>query len=133
MIDPARGRALVASAGHKVPLLRVSAGDGNLRTVHPEGIALGLDRGPVFDRRLEVAEVPLEPHDRLLLYNSAPVRLVNAQGRELGEKAFFARVLKHSPLSSFDFLKALRNDLLAFAGEDGVSRDISLVTISRSG
>ena len=133
LVDPARGRAVVASAGHKVPLLRVSAGDGNLRTVHPEGIALGLDRGAVFDKRLELAEVPLEPGDRLLLYNSAPVRLVNTQGRELGEKAFFARVLKHAPLGSLDFLKALSNDLLAFAGEGGVSRDISLVTISRNG
>lgn len=133
LVDPRRGRAIVASAGHKIPLLRVSAGDGKLRTVHPEGIALGLDRGVVFDQRLEVAEVPLEPGDRLFLCNSAPVRLLNAEGRELGEKAFFARVLKHAPLPSLDFLKALRNDLLAFAGEDGVSHDISLVTISRDG
>jgi serine phosphatase RsbU (regulator of sigma subunit) len=131
LVDPARGRAIVASAGHKIPLLRVSADDGKLRTVHPEGIALGLDRGAVFDRRLEVAEVPLQPGDRLFLCNSAPVRLLNAEGRELGEKAFFARVLKHAPLPSLDFLKALRNDLLAFAGEEGVSYDISLVTISR--
>jgi sigma-B regulation protein RsbU (phosphoserine phosphatase) len=131
LIDPPAGQAIVASAGHKVPLLRISAEDGNLRTVHPEGIALGLDKGPVFERKLQTAIVPLEPGDRLVMSNSAPVRLVNADGRELGEKAFYGRVLRHASADSHAFLKALRNDLFAFAGDAGIPYDISLVTISR--
>ncbi len=131
LLDPSRARLLVANAGHRMPLLRIAAADGRLRTVHPEGLALGLDRGPVFEQRLEVAEVPLEPGDRIFLGNGTPVSLKNAEGRELGEKAFFTRVLKHSSLSSLDFLRALRQDILAFAGEDGVQSDTSLVTIVR--
>ncbi|MEM7310849.1 MAG: SpoIIE family protein phosphatase [Planctomycetota bacterium] len=133
LVDPARGRASVACAGHKIPLLRYAAEDGTMRTVHPDGIALGLDRGAVFERRLEVAEVPLESGDRFFLCNSGPVRIVNAEGREIGEKALFARVLKYADLESLDFLKALRADISAFAGDEGVPHDISLVTISRSG
>ena len=131
LIDPAVGQAIVASAGHKVPLLRISAEDGRLRTVHPEGIALGLDKGPVFERKLQTAIVPIEPGDRLFLCNSGPVKVADAEGRELGEKPFYSRVLKHSRADSHAFLKALRNDLVAFAGDEGVPHDISLVTISR--
>ncbi|MCZ6598535.1 MAG: SpoIIE family protein phosphatase [Planctomycetota bacterium] len=133
LVDPAGGRAAVVCAGHKVPLLRYAAEDGTLRTIQPDGIALGLDRGPVFERRLQVVEIPLEVGDRLFLCNSGPLLLQNPEGRELGEKAFFGRVLKHAQLESLAFLKALRRDLEQFAGEGGIPHDISLVTISRPG
>jgi serine phosphatase RsbU (regulator of sigma subunit) len=131
LIDPRAGQASVACAGHKVPLMRFSAEDGNLRVVHPEGIALGFDRGPVFDQRLEVLQVPVEVGDRLLLANSAPLTITNVQGRELGEKAFFARVLKHARLETTACLKSLRRDLEQYAGRDELPVDVSLVTIAR--
>jgi serine phosphatase RsbU (regulator of sigma subunit) len=131
LVDPAKGQAAVVSAGHKVPLLRFSAADGHVRVVHPEGIALGFDRGPVFDRRLQQVEVPIERGDRLLLTNSAPVALHDVEGKELGEKAFYARVQKHAALDTQAFLKQLRRDLEQWAGEAGFQHDVSLVTISR--
>jgi sigma-B regulation protein RsbU (phosphoserine phosphatase) len=131
LIDPGKGTAQVVCAGHKIPVLRFTASDGRLRALHPEGIALGLDKGPVFDRRLQLQESPLEPGDRLLLANSAPVRIQNAEGSELGEKALFGRVLKHAHLDTQQFLKAMKRDFEQFAGEGGVPFDVSLVTIAR--
>ena len=131
LIDPTIGRATVACAGHKMPLLRLSRGDGRLRSIHPDGIALGFDKGPVFERRLEVAEIAIEPDDRLVLTNSALLSIRNPDGRELGEKAFFSRVAKHAELETTAFLKALRRDVEGFVGEAGLSSDISLVTITR--
>ena len=133
LIDPEKGTAQVVCAGHKVPLLRYDAGVGQMRVVHPEGIALGFDRGPVFDRRIQLVETPIEPGDRFVLANSAPLGLKNAAGVELGERNFYARVLKHATLDTSRFLKCVRRDLLGFVGEAGLARDISLVTISREG
>ncbi len=132
LLDPVQGRATVACAGHKIPLLRVCAADGQLRVVQPEGIAFGFDKGPVFERRLQVVEVPIEPGDRLVLANSAPVRIQNDAGEELGEKAFYARVRKHSAPDTTVFLRALRRDLENYAGEAGFQEDLSLVTLSRN-
>jgi len=132
LLDPAQGRVTVACAGHKIPLLRVCQSDGQLRTVQPEGIAFGFDKGPVFERRLQVVEVPIEPGDRLVLTNGAPVRIQNAQGEELGEKAFYARVKKHSVADTTQFLRALKRDLEQMAGEAGFQEDISVVTLSRN-
>ncbi|HED66436.1 MAG TPA: HAMP domain-containing protein [Planctomycetes bacterium] len=131
LLDPAVGRAQVLCAGHRVPLLRFDATEGAIRVVHPEGIALGFDKGPVFDRSIQLVETPIEPGDRFLLSNAGPVELHNPEGRELGEKAFYARVLKHGELETTDFLKSLRRDLETFAGPDGLDRDISLVTVRR--
>jgi phosphoserine phosphatase RsbU/P len=132
LLDPAQGRVTVACAGHKIPLLRVCAADGQLRVVQPEGIAFGFDKGPVFERRLQVVEVPIDPGDRLVLANSAPVRIQGEQGEELGEKAFYARVRKHSVPDTTQFLRALRRDLEHQAGEAGFQEDISLVTLFRN-
>ena len=131
LVDPSAGTASILCAGHKVPLVRFTGSDGKLRVVHPEGIALGFDKGPVFDRRLEVQVVPLEPGDRFLLANSAPLRIRDEEGQELGEKGFFQRVLRHADQETFEFLKALKRELAGFAGEGDVPFDVSLVTISR--
>jgi len=132
LLDPAQGRATVACAGHKIPLLRLCASDGNVRVVQPDGIALGFDRGPVFERRLQVIEVPVERGDRLVLTNSAPVRIKDPAGEELGEKAFYARVKRANAPDTTRFLRALRRDLEQYAGPDGFQEDLSLVTLSRS-
>jgi serine phosphatase RsbU (regulator of sigma subunit) len=132
LLDRSTGRATVACAGHKIPLLRVCASDGQLRVVQPEGIAFGFDKGSVFDRRLQVVEVPIDPGDRLVLTNSAPVRIKNESGEELGEKPFYARVKKHNAADTTQFLRALKRDLEQIAGEAGFQEDISIVTLSRN-
>jgi len=131
LVDPAAGMATVVSAGHKIPLLRYCASEGSLRTVHPDGIAFGFDKGPVFERRLQRVEVPIDAGDRIVLTNSAPVALSTPDGRELGEKVFYARILKHAPLDTQQFLKQLKRDLEQAVGETGVQRDVSLVTLRR--
>ncbi len=131
LLDPATARVQVACAGHKVPLLRFTAEDRKLRLVHPEGIALGFDKGPVFDRRLEVTELALAPGDRLLLANSGPIVLENRGGAALGEKAFYSTVLRSAQLPTSKCLRGIRSALAEYAGEAGAKVDVSLVTVSR--
>jgi hypothetical protein len=47
VLDTAQGKATLASAGH-LPLLVYRHASGRVAKVNPEGIALGLDVGPVF-------------------------------------------------------------------------------------
>jgi len=131
LVDPAQGRATVACAGHKMPLVRYSAAEKSIRLVQPEGIALGFDKGPVFDRTLQIVQVALEPGDRLLLANTGPVRVVDSAGAEIGEKAFYKLVLKNSGLGTDALLAKLESDLRNHAGETAFPGDISIVSIAR--
>lgn len=133
LLDPRSGEVNVACAGHKVPLMRYTAADRQLRLVQPEGIALGFDKGPVFDRRLELVRVDMEPGDRLFLTNSAPLSLKGADGQELGEKALYTAVLRHAALPTTKVLRGIKQLLSDFAGESGPEVDVSLVTVSREG
>lgn len=131
LVDPRAGTASIACAGHKIPLIRYTAADQKLRLVHPEGIALGFDEGPVFERALDVQDLALAPGDRLVLCNSGPVKVVNEAGEELGEKPFYGQVMRHAGLPTPKFLKGLRRGIETYAGEAGFPVDISLVTIRR--
>jgi sigma-B regulation protein RsbU (phosphoserine phosphatase) len=131
LVDPAQSLVTVACAGHKLPLLRVARSDGKLRAVHPEGLALGFDKGPVFDRRLEVQTFPFEPGDRLVLVNTGTVAVADAKGAELGEKPLFAAVQRFAGHTSAEFLERLRSVLAAHAGSNPFPRDVSIVTIAR--
>jgi sigma-B regulation protein RsbU (phosphoserine phosphatase) len=132
LIDPKENVATIACAGHKLPLIRYCAADGKIRLVQPEGIGLGFDRGPIFDTRLQVQELSIEPGDRFVLANTAAVSIQNESGEELGEKRFYAHVLRLAAADGATFLSKLFDALNKYAGERGLGRNISVVTVSRT-
>lgn len=133
VLDPEHHVATVACAGHKLPLIRYDAESKQLRLIQPEGIALGFDKGPVFDRGLELVRVSVQPGDRLVLANTGPVQVVNADGAELGEKAFYRLVAKYVSQRPDVMAKGILGALQKYAGEEGFPADISLVILARDG
>ncbi|MEM7518760.1 MAG: PP2C family protein-serine/threonine phosphatase, partial [Planctomycetota bacterium] len=131
LVDPSASRAKVLCAGHKIPILRYVAEDKKLSLLQPEGIALGFDKGPVFDRSLAAEEIDFNLGDRLVLANTGPVLVQNEDGEELGEKAFYKIVARYAAKDSMTVLKGVRKELEAFAGEEPFPADISVVTLAR--
>jgi len=72
-------------AGHE-PGLVIRARDGEVLTLCPSGMALGLDPGPLFDETLEEASIALEPHDVLVLYTDGITETADDLGREFGRE-----------------------------------------------
>ncbi len=131
LVDPKTHTATIANAGHKIPLLRVVKSDGKLRTLQPEGIALGFDKGPVFERRIEVQTLALESGDRLVLCNTGTVAVVDREGKEIGERLLFGVVQKHAAASGVELLDRMRSVLEAHADGTAFPKDISIVTVAR--
>lgn len=132
LLSPATGELSVACAGHKLPLLRYVAADKKVRLVQPEGIALGFDKGPVFARALQAASFVLAPGDRILISNTGPVQVVDADGGELGEKAFYRLVQQHATLNTVDLLAQIQRSMHEHAGDTPFPNDISIITVARS-
>jgi serine phosphatase RsbU (regulator of sigma subunit) len=131
LVDPREGVATVVCAGHKLPLVRYTGADGKIRVVHPEGIALGLDKGPVFERALRPLRVPLEPGDRLVCATTGAPAVRNPQGSELGEKEFFKLVLQHSARATEQMLDGVLAGIEAHAAGTPFPTDLSIVAVSR--
>jgi len=131
LLDPAAGVATVVCAGHKLPLVRLQAGDGQVRTVQPEGIALGLDKGPVFERSLQAVDVAVNKGDRLVLANTGPVAVVDGAGAEFGEKNYYRALLAGGKLRTDAMLSHLVKSLEAHAAGTPFPQDVSIVVLSR--
>ena len=132
LLDPKTNVARVACAGHKLPLAHLVAATGKVQLVQPEGIALGFDKGPIFESRLELAHLKLEPGDRLAIFNSGPAVLQNPAGEEYGEKHIYSQVQRHGARATPEFLDRLRSVLEAYAAGAPLARDISILTARKT-
>ena len=131
VLDPSENVATVACAGHKLPLVRYSAEDRQVRLVQPGGIALGFDKGPIFERGLETVRVPLSPGDRLVLSTTGPVLVQSRDGEEYGEKPLYRLVARYAEEEPEVMLNGILTSLEAHADGEEFPADISLVIASR--
>ena len=130
-LDYGENTALVASAGHKLALLRYDAEEEQVRLIQPGGIALGFDRGPVFDRSLELVRVPLGAGDRLLLATTGVVQVRSPEGGELGEKRFYKLFSRSAPEEPEDLVDSLLAAAEAFADTEEYPADLTLLVVAR--
>jgi serine phosphatase RsbU (regulator of sigma subunit) len=132
VLDPIEHVVHVACAGHKLPLLRFDAAEGQLKSMQPNGFALGFDAGPMFERRLEIVHMPFQPGDRLVLAGAGIAELQSARGgEEWGEKGLYRSLLKHSKLDAPQLLAAVLKEAAQFSGNEVPPSDFSLVVLSR--
>jgi serine phosphatase RsbU (regulator of sigma subunit) len=96
VIDQVSGDGHLASAGHRFPALHYIAESGGLRKIQADGIAIGLDKGPVFDRSLTETPFHLGAMDRLVLATEGASGLVGESGEPIEDQAFMRIVLAAS-------------------------------------
>jgi len=132
-IDPKENAATVACAGHKLPLIRYSSAEKAVRLIQPEGIALGFDKGAVFDHRLVIERIAVEPGDRLVLANTGPARVIDPDENEFGEKELYRSIMRYGQQPAAKLLRGVCADLEAFADEEPFPADISMIVVAREG
>ena len=87
-LQPSTGQFKIICAGHRIAPLFWDGEEAKLSRLQPEGIALGFDAGPVFERRLEVREGVLSPGSALILASTGLVEQLDEDGEEWGEEAY---------------------------------------------
>ena len=111
--------AKLYQAGFRAPLLVCRA--GQVETVNAEGLALGLDAGPVFEKGLRSTTVPVSQGTRLVMANEAALRLED----------FEALVAEQAPKHTAPFMNLVMGAIEQDAGEDGLREDVVLLTAKR--
>ena len=130
-LDPGTHELEVASAGHKLPLVHWSAAEKAIRAIQPDGIALGFDKGPVFDRSLSTRRVPMDLGDRVLLAGTGAVRVIDHEGDQIGEKRLYKLFARNAPDGADEALDGLLTALEAYADEEPFPADVSVVVLGR--
>jgi hypothetical protein len=113
--------AKLYQAGARAPLLICQR--GQVLELAAEGLALGLDDGPVFDKALRPQEVATSPGTRLILVNEAALRV----------DRFLERVGQLSPRHTAMFMNMVLGGIEQDAGSEGLREDVVLVTAKKAG
>jgi hypothetical protein len=115
------GNAKLYQAGARAPLLICQRGD--VFELNAEGLALGLDDGPVFEKALRPQEITMSPGTRLVLGNDALHRT----------DGLLDLLRQHSPRHTHMFMNMVLGSIEQDAGDDGLREDVVLMTVKKAG
>lgn len=118
----------VASAGHN-PMLVWRAASNKVELVNPSGMALGIDKGPLFERTIKEERVVLEHGDRIVLFTDGTVEAMDEDNKEFGDEPFSDLVRDLAPRDSNQMLNLIVRALDEHRGKAEQSDDITIVTL----
>ena len=99
--------------------------------VQPEGIALGLDPGAVFDKTIVEKAVQLDRGDRIVLTTDGAIAAKNAAGAQYGEERFYYVLNREAPKNSAACVNLVANDMDLFHEGAVQMDDLTIVTLRR--
>ena len=127
VVDPESGVCKVANAQHLPLVFWKLAKKGSAR-LQTQGIALGHDAGPVFDKSIEEKAIQLERGDRIVLFSDGAITAKNAAGSVYGEERFYYVVNREAPKNSAAFVNFVANDVDLFHEGSDQLDDFTILT-----
>ncbi len=120
----------IANAGHEPPLIR-RAKTGLVEVPEVPGLAVGVDKGSVFQRVVQNHTLTLEPGDILLLYTDGIIEAVNRKGDEFGLEKFMESFQQSKGTTADEILNSIMKDLESFTTGTQATDDITLIAIEK--
>ncbi|MCZ7647957.1 MAG: serine/threonine-protein phosphatase [Planctomycetota bacterium] len=117
----------LASAGHN-PMIIFRKQTGDCELLRPNGIALGFDKGPIFDRTIREKKIKLYSGDRVVMYTDGIPESMSPQREEWGEENLVRFSRQYAELSSKEFVRLLVQTLEKHKGDAEQHDDITVTT-----
>lgn len=117
-------------AGHN-PVMIIRRQTSPADNLFPEGMALGLDAGPLFDKTLQQQELELKTGDMIVLYTDGFTEAMNSANEEYSEERLLAVIEKGSAsgLGSREMIDFVFSDVRKFTGSHPQNDDMTMVVV----
>ncbi len=128
IIDLENRQFTFARAGHN-PVLTHQPKSGKTARLCPNGIALGLEKGEMFDQIIQEQRIPIRTGDLLAFYTDGFTEAMNSANEEFGE-ARLETLLSYSNNEDAEMLlQTIRNRVKAFTGNTIQHDDMTMVIL----
>jgi phosphoserine phosphatase RsbU/P len=117
-----------ARAGHN-PVILAHLNSVSVRSLVPKGMALGLDRGSVFERSLEENSVSLKSGDILTFYTDGFTEARRTRSVEFGQEQFTALITRYRALSARQIVNNVIHEIRKFRGDYPQHDDMTMVIV----
>lgn len=120
----------LARAGHTPPLVW-RKGTGKVEVISAPGVAVGVDKGSVFERITKDVPIPMESGDVLLLYTDGVNEAVDHKELEFGDERIKTIFSLAAPNGAEAVVDSLCDSVKKFIGGEPQSDDITLVVVRK--
>ncbi|MFN3394935.1 MAG: PP2C family protein-serine/threonine phosphatase, partial [Candidatus Thermochlorobacter sp.] len=118
-----------SNAGH-CPMILLN--EHGAQMIKMRGLALGLDKGTLFNRVITEEELSLQPGDAVVLYTDGLVEAVNASDEQFGFERLLHTLSSLRCHSATEIKNAVVNAVNLFAGEGGsIKDDLTILVVKR--
>ena len=131
ILDHKKNQFILSRGGHDAPLL-YRAATGEVETLKPPGMALGIDSGDVFDRITGDLSVPLATDDCLVLYTDGVTEMLDANGDEFGPERMLRSIRASASEGAQGVIARLTDDVRNFAAGHPQNDDITLIVVRKT-
>jgi len=126
--DIAQKQFTFARAGHNPPLLK-RAGTGEVEVLQPNGLALGLENGPIFNRIIEETKIHLHTNDIVVLYTDGLTEAINSRKVEFGTDRLIESLKRKSTSGAAEIMEGIFQDIYSFTGRVPPIDDMTMVVV----
>ncbi len=130
ILDSESGKMVFARAGHDAALLYRKS-TGQVHTLRPKGLALGIDQGDVFERVTEDQEIEMESGDCVLFFTDGVKEAINPSEEEFGMERLAKEFQNSAALGAEEVVKHLLDAVEAYAGDGVQIDDITIVAVEK--
>ena len=128
VLDLGQKRFTYARAGHNPVILHRTA-EGKSQSFTPPGIALGLDKGDIFEQIIAEENMDLHSGDVLVFYTDGFTEAFNWRKEEFGEERLLDLIEKHTNKSAREIVTSVEQEIQAFIGEISQRDDMTMVVV----
>ena len=127
-MDCEKNRLSFARAGH-CPLLYYNSREKNSHLLQPEGIAVGMEQGVVFNKTLTEQTIDYQKGDIFAFYTDGLSEARNRHGDEFGDDRLCAIIDENASLSIEEIKDKILDSIFEFLDGENISDDLTLVLI----
>jgi sigma-B regulation protein RsbU (phosphoserine phosphatase) len=128
VIDPLRRTMVYARAGHN-PIIVHRNASHTIELLQPPGLAIGLEKGEVFERIMQQERVTIDSGDTLVFYTDGLTEGMNHGQEEFGETRLIEAIARAENGTALELLDRIRKAHKAFVGREDQHDDLTCVVI----
>lgn len=128
IIDTKKNTVTYARAGHE-PIIVYHAKETTCELVKAEGIAIGIDRGPVFNNSIREVNTQMNPGDIIVLYTDGITEAINQKQEEFGINNLMDAIRISSSETASGIVNNIQERISRFTGNIPQQDDLTLVVL----
>ena len=102
---------------------------GNINLINPDGIALGLEKGPIFSKVITEHEENLKPGKTFIFYTDGFSEAVNKKREEYGLQRMFDVAKNYNLSTAAQLQDKMIEDINKFIGKAKQHDDMTMVIL----